>query len=99
MAGQVDWIKRERLSIVVRRDSSSDCFEIAVIRDGKVLPVENEKLGFIIRVAVTEDGSPNRCLIRHIASGREVYLQSGADLSAFIEECLLSRVEPERLDP
>jgi len=85
--------------MVVRRGPGGGCVEITVIRDGRAHTVEIGDMGFVIRVAAPEEGAPGRCAIRHIASGREVHLQSGANLSAFIEGCLLSRGEPGRLDP
>ncbi len=44
---------------------------------------------FLVRVAMDEQRLINRCLIRHIASGRETYIQGGANLSAFVSDCLL----------
>jgi hypothetical protein len=44
---------------------------------------------FLVRVAMDEERLVNRCLIRHIASGREAYIQGGANLSAFVSDCLL----------
>ena len=43
---------------------------------------------FLIRLSADTGKAVERCLIRHIASGREVYVQSGAGLSRFIRECL-----------
>ena len=43
---------------------------------------------FLIRLSTDTSKAVERCMIRHIASGREVYVQSGAGLSRFIRESL-----------
>jgi hypothetical protein len=50
--------------------------------------VELESSLFLIRLSADTGKATERCMIRHIASGREVYVQSGAGLSRFIRECL-----------
>jgi hypothetical protein len=45
---------------------------------------------FLVRWLSSEQGRVERCFIRHIASGREIYLQSGPGLHAFIQDCLLT---------
>jgi hypothetical protein len=49
---------------------------------------------FLLRISRDEHTSVQRCLIRHIASGREAYVQGGSNLRAFIKACLLSNSEP-----
>lgn len=44
---------------------------------------------FLLHITTDEKSSVQRCLIRHLASGREVYVQSGLKLRAFIKACLL----------
>ncbi len=44
---------------------------------------------FLLRVFSLEGGSVQRCFIRHIASGREAYIQGGSHLRAFVTACLL----------
>lgn len=48
---------------------------------------------FLLRVTISEKGSI-RCLIRHLASGREAHIQSGKHLVSFIQDCLLDTNEP-----
>jgi len=58
--------------------------------------VELESSLFLVRLSVDTGTSVERCMIRHIASGREVYVQSGAGLSRFLRECLQSDDPAER---
>lgn len=44
---------------------------------------------FLLRVLVDEDVSVVRCQVRHLASGREVYLQSSTLLRTFVQNCLI----------
>jgi len=58
--------------------------------------VELESSLFLVRLTADPGTSVERCMIRHIASGREVYVQSGAGLSRFLRECLQSDGPAER---
>jgi hypothetical protein len=49
---------------------------------------------FLLRLFVDDTTSIERCLIRHLMSGREVYIQSGTSLQAFIKSCLLNDDTP-----
>lgn len=71
-------------------DLQTDSARIRVVSvsTGKDVPLSNGS--FLLRVSVDEDASILRCFIRHIASGREAYVQSGLNLQAFIKDCLLS---------
>jgi hypothetical protein len=48
---------------------------------------------FLLRFWI-EDATVERCLIRHLSSGRQVYVQSGNSLKGFIQECLLEVDSP-----
>jgi hypothetical protein len=48
----------------------------------------------LIRVAIDRGRPMERCLIRHIASGREAYVQGGPSLSGFIRDCLVAPATP-----
>ena len=82
----------ERVSFVVRcrRERRGDDTRVRVVRidQGGQLPVRLDDASFLIRFFLDDGGATGSCSIRHIASGREVYLQSGAGLGAFIKECL-----------
>jgi hypothetical protein len=44
---------------------------------------------FLLRVSIDAIAARYRCYIRHIASGREAYVQGGPKLRAFVKDCLL----------
>ena len=44
---------------------------------------------FLVRVLIDRGRLMERCLIRHIPSGREAYVQGGPGLSGFIKDSLL----------
>jgi hypothetical protein len=44
---------------------------------------------FLLRILPAESGMVIRCHVRHLASGREAYLQGGANLRTFVNDCLL----------
>jgi len=50
---------------------------------------------FLLRVWLEENGITVRCFIRHIASGREAYIQSSSNLYAFVKACLLPDSHPD----
>jgi hypothetical protein len=50
--------------------------------------VDLESSLVLIRLSADTGEAVERCMVRHIASGREVYVQSGAGLSRFIRESL-----------
>jgi hypothetical protein len=58
--------------------------------------VELENSLLLLRLSADTGKAVERCMIRHIASGREVYVQSGAGLSRFIRECLQPEGPAER---
>ena len=48
---------------------------------------------FLLRISPDAGAEITRCLIRHLASGREAYIQGGPNLRAFVKTCLLSSDE------
>jgi hypothetical protein len=64
----------------------------------RVVRVETEQTvpiattSFLLRFTRSADGVIERCYMRHIASGRESYVQGGPGLSAFVHECLLEQI-------
>jgi hypothetical protein len=65
----------------------------------QVLSLDNEELALapgsiLLRIWVEEPSHVERCLIRHLSSNREVYVQSGSSLKVFIQECLLAAKPP-----
>ena len=80
-------------SIIVKcwYDSPDNAPRFQVMRTdtAEEVSLESANLSFLIRLSVDEAAQVERCLIQHIASGREVYVQSGPGLRAFITSCLL----------
>ena len=72
-------------------DSQGDAPRLQVMRTDTAEEVSlgSANMNFLIRLSVDEAAQVERCLIRHIASGREVYVQSGPGLRTFITSCLL----------
>lgn len=61
---------------------------VVSVSTGKDVPLNDGS--FLLRISVDKDASILRCFIRHIASGREAYVQGGPNLRAFITDCLLN---------
>jgi len=85
---------RSVLSIIVKcwQDplADTDTTRLQVVRTDTAEEVRLDNSSFLLRLSVDEGTLVERCFIRHIASGREVYVQSGPGLQAFIKSCLLS---------
>jgi hypothetical protein len=80
-------------SIIVKcwYDAPGDAARFQVMRTDtdEEVSLGSANLSFLIRLSVDEAAQVERCLIRHIATGREVYVQSALGLRAFITSCLL----------
>ena len=48
---------------------------------------------FLLRISIDAKAAVTRCYIRHMASGREAYVQGGPNLPAFVKACLLNSGE------
>jgi len=46
---------------------------------------------FLLSIFPDAHASTLRCLIRHLASGREAYIQSGWAMQSFVQSCLLEQ--------
>ncbi len=79
-------------SIIVKcwHDPQTDATRLQVVRTDTADEVRLDNSSFLVRISVDEAALVERCLIRHIASGREVYVQSGPGLQTFIKSCLLA---------
>jgi hypothetical protein len=79
-------------SIIVkcRHDPQMDGTRLQVVRTDTAEEVRLDSSSFLVRISVDETALVERCLIRHIASGHEVYVQSGPGLQTFIKTCLLA---------
>jgi hypothetical protein len=79
-------------SIIVKywHDPRTDATRLQVVRTDTAEEVRLDSSSFLVRISVDEAALVERCLIRHIASGREVYVQSGPGLQTFVKTCLLA---------
>jgi hypothetical protein len=77
------------------RDAQTDIFRVQVVDVDTGKDVLFRDSSFLLRVFVDESTSVPRCFLRHISSGREVYIQSGPNLLAFIKGCLATDDETE----
>ena len=89
------------LSIIVKcwYDSRTDATHLQVVRTDTAEELHLSNSTFLLRISVDEAASVERCYIRHIASGREAYVQGGPSLRAFVKTCLLNSGSPETDDP
>ncbi len=82
-------------SIIVKcwYDSQTDTTHLQVVRTDTAEEVRLSSSTFLLRISVEEAASVERCYIRHIASGREAYVQGSSSLRAFVKTCLLNSDE------
>ena len=85
------------ISVLVRcwYDRGTDTTRLQIRRTDTAEKVPIPDNSFYLRIRVD---TVVRCYIRHIASGREAYVQGGPRLVAFINECLLNGIKPEHDD-
>jgi hypothetical protein len=70
--------------------STNKLVRIVRVETEQTVPIATNS--FLLRFMYTDGGRIERCYIRHIASGREAYLQGGPGLSSFVCECLLDQI-------
>ena len=74
-------------------DLQVDATQLQVVRADTAEEIRLEDGNFLLRISVDEATSVGRCFIRHLASGREAYVQGGPNLHTFIKDCLLKNGE------
>jgi hypothetical protein len=87
-----DMMDNEELSVIVWCWSDLQT-EATLLRMVSVATGEEVHLNsgsFLLRISIDAKASVTRCFIRHIASGREAYIQGGPNLRAFVKDCLLN---------
>ena len=89
-------MSRAVLSLIVscEYDLQSDTTQVRIARVDSGENVRLREGSFLLRCSMNERASTQRCLIRHVASGREAYVQVGPGLRNFIKDCLLDTNEP-----
>jgi hypothetical protein len=90
----------ETWSFTVRllRDRHTNTARLQVMRVDQAREVPLTNNTFLLRVTIDKGGAVERCFVRHVASGREAYVQGGPGLGAFVKECLLEGAEPAQPD-
>ena len=83
----------ESISVIVQywHDLLTNTTQLRAVRVDTNEEVHLSDGSFLLRISRDKDTSIERCLIRHIASGREAYVQGGPGLRAFVKDCLLSK--------
>ncbi len=81
----------EILSVIVWcwHDPQTDTTYLRVVRTDIAEEVHLNDGAFLLRIPIDEHAQVRRYFIRHLTSGREVYIQSGPKLRAFVTDCLL----------
>ena len=84
------------LSFAVRtwRDPQAGATQLQVLRVDRPEEVRLINSSFLVRVTIDQHRLTERCTIRHVASGREAFVQGGPGLSAFVQVCLLENAVP-----
>lgn len=82
-----------------RYDPKAEATQLQVLRADTAEEIRLEDGNFLLRISVDEATSVGRCFIRHLASGREAYVQGGPNLQTFIQDCLFKDGEPGYSDP
>ena len=90
-------MSNKTFSVIVRcrYDIQADATQLQVVRTDTAEEVRLGDASFLLRFSVDEATPVERCFIRHLASGREAFVQGGPSLHAFIKDCLLNSGEPE----
>ncbi len=84
-------MSNETLSLIIwcRYDRQADTMQLRIVRTDTAEEVHLSDSTFLLRISTDENAPVQRCLLRHIASGREAYVQGGPGLRAFVKTCLL----------
>jgi hypothetical protein len=75
------------LLVRIQRDTALNATMLHVVRVDNAEAVPLKDSHFLLRITMYEKGVV-RCLIRHLSSGREVHIQSGARFISFIQDFL-----------
>jgi hypothetical protein len=96
-----DVMSSKTFSMLVRcwYNPKADATQLQVVRADTAEEIRLTDGNFLLRISVDEATSVGRCFIRHLASGREAYVQGGPNLNTFIKDCLLKDGEPGYSDP
>ena len=89
------------ISVLVRcwYDRETDITRLQIRRTDTAEEVRLHNNSFLLYFTVEENTHFKRCRIRHIASGKEAFVQIGPNLYAFIKSYLLDNGGTEHNDP
>jgi len=76
-------------------DVQNDTLQVRVVPIDTSKDVQFKDSSFLLRVFVDESTLTPRCFLRHVNSGREVYIQGSSNLLPFIKGCLATGEETE----
>ena len=81
----------DMLSILVwcKRDNQTNTVRLQIVDVVTASEIYFKEASFLLRITRDTDTGIDRCLIRHIASGREAYVQGGPRLDEFVAACLV----------
>ena len=84
-------MSEDALAVILwcRHDPVTGGVQVRITRVDTAQNVRLRDGSFLLRMTTDEKASVQRCLIRHLTTGREIYVQSGPKLRAFIKACLL----------
>jgi hypothetical protein len=87
-------------SVIVKcwYDTKTGTTHVQIVRIDTTEEVHLGNSTFLLRIPA-DGASVERCYIRHIASGRQAYVQGGPGLRDFIKTCLLNGGSPEAGNP
>ncbi len=71
-------------------DARTDALQARLVRSDTAREVSLKDGVFLLRCWSDRNGRVERCLIRHLASGREAYIQGGPKLRDFVKACVLN---------
>jgi len=82
----------ETFSVIVWlwHDQLTNAAQLKVVRVDTSEEVHLSDGSFLLRISRDGNAMVERCLMRHIASGREAYVQGGSNLRAFVRACLVN---------
>lgn len=82
----------ETFSVIVWfwHDQLTNASQLKVVRVDTSEEVQLTDGSFLLRISRDGETTVERCLLRHISSGREAYVQGGPNLHAFVKACLLN---------
>lgn len=70
-------------------DARTNALQVRVVRSETSEEVTLKDGAFLLRCWSDQNGQVERCMIRHLASNREAYIQGGPKLREFIKASLL----------